>query len=430
MMATFMLMMIPRAAVCADRISEVLDTALVGRPSIPSGALAERARPGRVSRRGLSVPGRRRSGAARHLISRLGRGDTRDHRQHRCRQDHARVADSPAVRRDRMAKSARRRRCASARPRSALGPHRSGAAAAVSVLRHGREQPALRQSQRHGRGAVGGAASRSGTRLRAGNDRRPAGAYRPGRHQRVRRPASAPIDRAGAGAQAGDLPVRRVVLRARSGHRCAAARGTAAGHTRCGRRDRRAARLHDRGRRPDCGARGRHPRRPRPPRGAAAQLSAPTRKSSNRSCPPRRPREQRPPQGRANAAARRGPGRRPCRPPVDEHGPAGREVDEFLAVGAPAAGAAASRPIPSGIRAGAGRGQHRAVGDRAGVHRPRHRHHLLRLSSARTCRRGRPRSRPSRRRAPPATATVPKCSRTCTWCPAPGSISPHSATCC
>ena len=33
MMATFMAMMVPRAAVCAERIVEVLDTAHVGRPA-------------------------------------------------------------------------------------------------------------------------------------------------------------------------------------------------------------------------------------------------------------------------------------------------------------------------------------------------------------------------------------------------------------
>ena len=33
MMATFMLVMIPRAAVCAERLTEVLETDTVGRPA-------------------------------------------------------------------------------------------------------------------------------------------------------------------------------------------------------------------------------------------------------------------------------------------------------------------------------------------------------------------------------------------------------------
>ncbi len=82
-------------------------------------------------------------------------------------------------------------------------------------------------------------------------------ADRPGRHQRVGRPAAAAGDRPGAGAQAADLRLRRLVLRARLRHRRAAALG--AGH-RGDRRDddhRRAARQHDPARRPDPGARRR-----------------------------------------------------------------------------------------------------------------------------------------------------------------------------
>ena len=51
------------------------------------------------------------------------------------------------------------------------------------------------------------------------------GADHPGRHQRLRRAAAAALDRPGAGQAAGDLRVRRLVLRARRGHRRPAARG-------------------------------------------------------------------------------------------------------------------------------------------------------------------------------------------------------------
>ena len=62
MMATFMLMMVPRAEVCAERIVEVLDTE-------PDRAAARAdpvhlrrgARPARAARRGVPVPGRRGS---------------------------------------------------------------------------------------------------------------------------------------------------------------------------------------------------------------------------------------------------------------------------------------------------------------------------------------------------------------------------------
>jgi ABC-type multidrug transport system fused ATPase/permease subunit len=51
-------------------------------------------------------------------------------------------------------------------------------------------------------------ADRPGGGLRPADGGRPGRAYRPGRHQRVRRAAAAAGHRQGAGAQAGDLPVR------------------------------------------------------------------------------------------------------------------------------------------------------------------------------------------------------------------------------
>ena len=63
MMATFMLMMVPRAAVCADRITDVLDTERrSSRRPTPSPSCPSAARP-RPRRGHLRLPRRRRAGA-------------------------------------------------------------------------------------------------------------------------------------------------------------------------------------------------------------------------------------------------------------------------------------------------------------------------------------------------------------------------------
>ena len=75
MMATFMLMMVPRASVCGDRISEVLDTALVRRHRPPSRRRPTSERRGwlDLERRHVLLPGRRRTGAPRRLAVARGR---------------------------------------------------------------------------------------------------------------------------------------------------------------------------------------------------------------------------------------------------------------------------------------------------------------------------------------------------------------------
>ena len=91
MMATFMVVMIPRAAVCAERIQEVLDTdpsvVAAGRrrsPTLPGAGHA------RAARRRVPLPRRRGAGAAATSRFTAEPGpDHRDHRQHRRRQDHA-----------------------------------------------------------------------------------------------------------------------------------------------------------------------------------------------------------------------------------------------------------------------------------------------------------------------------------------------------
>ena len=126
----------------------------------------------------------------------------------------------------------RRHRRPRPRARGAVAPDRAGAAAALPVHRHGREQPAVRRPGRHRRAAVGGARDRPGPRLRRGDAAGAGDADRPGRHQRLRRPAPAAVHRPGARGQARDLPVRRLVLGARPRHRRPAAGGAAAAHPR------------------------------------------------------------------------------------------------------------------------------------------------------------------------------------------------------
>ena len=88
----------------------------------------------------------------------------------------------------------------------------------VPLLGHGGEQPALRQRVGHRRGAVGRARDRAGARLRRRHARRARRADRAGRHERVGRPAPTAGDRACAGEEARHLLVRRLLLGARPRH--------------------------------------------------------------------------------------------------------------------------------------------------------------------------------------------------------------------
>ncbi len=100
MMATFLLMIAPRAAVCAERIQEVLDTdSSVVLPTHPVTDLREDIG-GRVRRNRVHLPGRRCSGAARRDLHRSAGRDDGHHRFHRCRQVDPDLVDPSAVRRD------------------------------------------------------------------------------------------------------------------------------------------------------------------------------------------------------------------------------------------------------------------------------------------------------------------------------------------
>ncbi len=169
MMATFMLMMVPRASVCADRIAEVLDTeSSVVPPAEPVTDLDGSGRAG-VPRRAVHLPRRRRPGPARPLVHRPARSDHRDHRVDRGRQDHAGQPRPAALRRHRRRGVRRRGRRTPRGAGRALEPHRAGPAEGVPVLRHGAQQPDLRQARRHRGRDVAGARDRPGPGLRRGD---------------------------------------------------------------------------------------------------------------------------------------------------------------------------------------------------------------------------------------------------------------------
>ena len=102
MMGMFVAIMAPRAAVCAERIVEVLET----EPSVvvPENPVAPAA--ATIGR----LPGGRVAGARRRLAHVAGRPDDRHRGQHRRRQDHAGQPGGPAGRRDLGRGAGRRRR--------------------------------------------------------------------------------------------------------------------------------------------------------------------------------------------------------------------------------------------------------------------------------------------------------------------------------
>src|SRR5690606_24380510 len=230
-----------------------------------------RARP-RVRPRVVRLPRRRPPGPARRQLRREARRDPGRDRLDGRRQVDAGGPDPAPVRRDRGQREARRRRRPRLRPRGAVGPHRPGAAEGLPVLRDRGLEPALRSARRDRGGDVARPRGGPGARLRRGDARGPRGADRPGRHERLRGPAPAPRDRPRAHQAAVRLRLRRRVLRPRRRHRRQAAGGPGAAAQGRDHRDRGPAREHGEGRRPDPRPRGRPGRRPRPPRGPAADV--------------------------------------------------------------------------------------------------------------------------------------------------------------
>ncbi len=120
MMATFMLILVPRAAVCAERLTEVLETESVGRPVGDARDHGPHARHRRGAQRLLPLPRRRGARAVRRLLPGHARSGHRHHRQHRRGQDHAALARAAVVRRHRGCGARRRRRRHPARARPLL----------------------------------------------------------------------------------------------------------------------------------------------------------------------------------------------------------------------------------------------------------------------------------------------------------------------
>ena len=280
MMGTFMMMMIPRSAVCADRIVEVLDTDSTVVPSRDPVAVLSRhgaldfedvefSYPGAETPvlRGVTLAAR--PGQTVAVIGSTGAGKSTlvnlvprlfDVTAGRVLVDGVDVRDlEPDVLWSRIG----------------LVPQRaflfSGTVA--SNLLHGKPDAtdeeiweALRVAQ----------AEDFVRAMPEGLD----GADHPGRHQRERRPAATPGHRPSRDPPARDLPLRRLLLRPRPGHRRPAAGGAAPDHARRDGRARRPAGVHDPRRRPDRRPRGRPGRRPRHPPRAARRPARPTRRSS------------------------------------------------------------------------------------------------------------------------------------------------------
>ena len=247
MMAMFMLMMVPRASVCADRITEVLDTdSSVVPPAAPGDRPARARRPPASTASPSPTPAPTSPCCASVSLTAAPGRDRRDRRLDRRRQVDAGQPGAAALRRHRRRRPGRRRRRARPRPRGALVAARPGAAEGLPLPRDRRRQPALRQARRHRGRDVGGPRDRPGQGLRRGDARR---ARRPtiaqGGSQPQRRPAPADGDRPGGHPQARRLPLRRLVLRARPHHRRPAARRAQTGDPRRDGGDRGATRRDD-----------------------------------------------------------------------------------------------------------------------------------------------------------------------------------------
>ena len=247
--------------------------------------------------------------------------------------------------------------------------------------------------------------------------------HRPGRHQRVGRSAPAPGHRPGPRAQAGDLPVRRLVLGARPRHRRPAAGRARAVHGRTAPSIVVAQRVST-----ISGAdqilvlEDGQMRRPRHATTSCSRPVRPTPRSWRRRSASRRRREHRPPTPDAGDHGRRRTAT--IRPPAAElrTGPAGG--GRFIAAGMPAekstdfggtARRLGRRMRPERLRVvgrvPAGHLQRHPHRLRAQGPRPRHRHHRRRASQRRGHRlrraaprpvpRGRPLPRRRRARLPP-----------------------------
>ena len=251
MMATFMLVMVPRAAVSADRIGEVLDT----RSSVvpPEHGVTELTRRGDLELRGVeySYPGAAhpvlhdvsftaRPGQTTAIIGSTGAGRRTllnliprlfDATGGSVLVDGVDIRDIDPE---------------SLWARIGLVPQKP-----YPLLGHRGLQPPIRKSRCDRGRDVGRARDRSGGRFRQSHAGRAGRTRCPGGDQPLRRAASASCHRQGDHPSSRDLPVRRLVLGARPGDRRPAPSGAEADHRQLHSRDRGAAGLHHRRRRPD-----------------------------------------------------------------------------------------------------------------------------------------------------------------------------------
>ena len=190
MMATFMLILVPRAAVSADRLMEVLDTESSVIP--PSDPVTELALHATLELEGVTFtyPGAD-DPVLRNISVRTGPGQTTAIIGSTGSGKSTLVSLIPRLM-DATGGQGARRRCrrTPARPGPAARAHRPRPPDGLPVHRHDREQPALWQGGRHRRGAVAGPARR----------RRPTTSSRPWRRGstlRLRRAAR--TSRAGSG---------------------------------------------------------------------------------------------------------------------------------------------------------------------------------------------------------------------------------------
>ena len=165
LMAVFMFVFVPRAAVSAGRIQEVLEHGAVGARSGAPGpdarGSADRWTP-RIPQRRVPLSGRRTAGPARHLVRGATRRDDRDRGQHRQRQVHAGEPHPALLRRDRRPAPDRRGRRSRDGSRRPLEADRVHSAEGVPVQRNRRQQPALRRPGGDRRRPVAGARDRPG----------------------------------------------------------------------------------------------------------------------------------------------------------------------------------------------------------------------------------------------------------------------------
>ena len=163
--AVFMFILIPRGAVSAGRINEVLDTQpTIHDPEAPSRAQGTPERGvRRVPGRRVPLPGRRGARPARHRVPGGPGRDHGDRRQHRQRQVDPDQPDPALLRRDRRARSWSMASTSASSDREDLW-QRIGdrSRRRRSCSRHRREQPAVRRRRRDRRGAVAGAHDRPG----------------------------------------------------------------------------------------------------------------------------------------------------------------------------------------------------------------------------------------------------------------------------